>query len=128
LADARWSFGDAIFVRAAGLTSLLLLVAGLVAPQALFSPWGLAIVEPATFYRWAIVCEGVLGFALLRALRLPRAEGRLTLETAGLAKLAFFAVVFADAFTHRIPGRATAIAAIDLVFGVGLYRIARRSA
>lgn len=123
----RWSFGEATILRSVALTHLLLLVAGLLAPAAIFAPWGLPFEEPATFYRFAIVAIGALGFALLRAARLPPSEGRLLVETVALVKLAFVAVVVADTLAHRLPNRAPVAASIDLVFGAILYRLARRA-
>ena len=113
-------------MRAAGLTHVALMFFGLVAPLALFGPWGLPTTPP-TFYRIAIVVLGTLGVALVRAAGKSVAEGRLLVETCGLAMLAFFCVLLADATTHVIPGLAPLAGAVDLVFGTALFRIARRA-
>ncbi len=105
-----------------------LLAVGLVWPTAIFGPWGLPTGEPATFYRVVVVVLGTLGFALVRASRRPAREGALLVETAGLAMLAFFVVLLADAMAHRLPARAPIAGSIDLLFGTVIFRIARRRA
>lgn len=124
--EGRWSFGEATILRAAGFTHLALLVVGLVSPATIFAPWGIVPGEPATFYRIVVVVFGVLGLALVRAARRPHREGVLLVESAGLAMIAFFAVLLADAMAHRIVGRAPVVGVVDLLFGVSLFRIARR--
>lgn len=113
-------------IRAAGFTHLAVLVVGLLAPAQLFSPWGVPVSEPSTFLRFGVVAQGALGLSLVRAVRLPRREGRLMVETAALVMLAFFAVLLADAMAHRLPGRAPIVGVVDLLFGVALFRVARR--
>jgi hypothetical protein len=124
--ERGWSFGEATLMRAAGFTHLAMLVVGLLAPAQLFSPWGVPIGEPSTFLRFSVVAQGALGLSLLRAVRLSRREGRLLVETAALVMLAFFAVLLADTMAHRLPGRAPIVGVVDLLFGIALFRIARR--
>ena len=114
-------------IRAAAFTHLAVLVVGLLAPAQLFSPWGIPVTEPSTFLRFGVVAQGTLGLSLVRAVRMPRREGRLMVETAALVMLAFFAVLLADAMAQRLPGRAPLVGLVDLLFGVALFRIARRS-
>ncbi|MEO7095659.1 MAG: hypothetical protein ABI175_20545 [Polyangiales bacterium] len=124
--DRGWSFGEATLVRAAGFTHLAVMAVGLLAPAQLFTPWGIPIGEPSTFLRFAVVAQGALGLSLLRAVRLPRREGRLLVETCGLVMLAFFAVLLADTMAQRLPGRAPILGVVDLLFGAALFRVARR--
>ncbi len=126
-ATARWSFAEATILRAAGFTHLALLIAGLLSPAAIFGPWGVPIGEPATFYRITVVVLGTLGLALVRAARRSPREGALLVETAGLAMIAFFVVLLADAMAHRIASRAPIVGVVDLLFGSALFRIGRRS-
>ena len=123
---ARWSFGEATILRAAGFTHLALLVFGLAAPATIFAPWGVPFGDQATFYRFGVVALGVLGLGVLRAARRPPPEGALLVETAGLAMLAFFFVLLADAMAHRIASRAPVAGVVDLAFGAALFRIGRR--
>jgi hypothetical protein len=124
--DRRWSFGEATLIRAAGFTHLAMLLVGILAPSQLFSPWGIPIAEPGTFLRFAVVAQGALGLSLVRAVRLPRLQGRLMVETAALVMLAFFAVLLADTMANRLPGRAPIVGVVDLLFGIALFRVARR--
>ena len=127
-AGARWGFAEATILRAAGFTHLALLFVGLLSPRTIFAPWGLPLEEPATFYRVSIVVLGVLGLALVRAARRPVREGVLLVESAGLAMIAFFVVLVADAMAHRIAGRAPIVGVVDLLFGTAIFRIGRRRA
>jgi len=121
-----WTIAEATLLRATALLHLVLLAIGLFAPATFLGPYGLPFAEPATFLRATLVAYGALGLALLRALRLSRGEGRLLVETVALVKLAVFAVIVADAIAQKIPRRAMIAAGIDLVFGLALYRAARR--
>jgi hypothetical protein len=122
----RWTLAEATLLRATALLHFVILGVGLLAPSAFLSPYGLPFAEPATFLRATLLAYGALGLALLRALRLSRGEGRLLVETVALVKLAVFAVIVADTFAQKIPRRATIAASMDLVFGLALYRAARR--
>lgn len=113
-------------LRAAGFTHLALLGFGLLSPRTIFAPWGVPFDEPATFYRVTLVVLGTFGLALLRVARRPVREGALLVETAGLAMIAFFVVLLADAMAHRIAPRAPLAGVVDLVFGAALFRIGRR--
>ncbi len=127
-APAGWAFGEATVLRAAAFTHLALLAFGLVSPVTIFAPWGIALGEPATFFRFAIIAQGTLGFALLRAAKAPRRDGRLLVETAALVDLAFFFVLLADSWARKLPPRAPIAGVVDLVFGVMLFRMGRRDA
>ena len=122
----RWSFPEATLLRTAGLIQLLIMALGMVSPGRLFSAWGLPVDEPATFMRFMVVAYGALGLALLRAVRLSRAEGRLTVETVALVKLAFVAVVIADILARKLPNGAAVAVILDMILGVAMFRAARR--
>jgi hypothetical protein len=122
----RWSFAEATALRATAFVHLILMSIGLFAPASLFPSWGLPFAEPATFLRWSMVIYGALGIALLRASRLSRSAGRLLVETVALVKLAFVLVVMTDILAQKLPGRAWIAVILDLVFGLVLYRAARR--
>ena len=124
--ERGWSFAEATILRATAFIHLATLAFGLLAPKALFGAWGLPFQEPATFLRFAVVAIGALGLALLRAVRLPRAEGRLLVETVALIKLALVAVIVADTFAGRLPPQAPIAATLDFVLGIALFRAARR--
>jgi hypothetical protein len=99
---------------------------GLLSPQTFLGAWGLPHVEPATFERAWLVAYGALGVALLRALRSPRATGRLVVETVALVKLAFVLVVVADILARKLPAAAAVGVILDLIFGAALLRAGRR--
>ena len=122
----HWTMAEATLIRAAGFLHLALLACGLLAPAMIFAPWGLPFQEPATFVRFMVVAYGALGLGLLRSLARTRPEGRLLVETTALVKLGVVAVVLADTLAHKLPSRAPIVALIDLVFGVALFRAARR--
>lgn len=126
--SARWSFAEGTLLRATGFIQLMVMLMGLFTPAQLFSAWGLPHGEPATFLRFMVVSYGALGLALLRAVRLPRAEGRLLVETVALVKLAFVSVVLADILARKLPNQAGMAVILDMVFGIALFRAARRTA
>lgn len=128
MAEPRWTASEATALRATAFIHLLVMSAALVSPASLLGAWGLPFEEPATWMRFAMVAYGALGIALLRAVRLARSDGRLLVETVGLIKLAFVLVVAADVLARRLPGRAWLAVLLDLLFGVALYRAARRPA
>lgn len=121
-----WSFPEATLIRSAGLIQLMMMALGIAMPARLFSAWGLPHEEPATFLRFMVVAYGALGLALLRAVRLPRAEGRLVVETAALVKIAFVAVVIADILARKLPSGAAVAVVLDMILGVAMFRAARR--
>ncbi|MGZ3417376.1 MAG: hypothetical protein ACXWUG_09270 [Polyangiales bacterium] len=123
----RWSFGEATVLRATGLMHLGVMAMGLITPAALLGAWSLPFGEPATFTRAFLLVYGALGLALVRAVRLPREQGWLLVETVGLAKLAFFAVIVADIMARKLPNRAAIAVILDVIFGIALYRAGRRS-
>ena len=122
----KWSFAEATIVRASAFIQLTTMLMGLFTPRQLFAAWGLPFAEPATFMRFTLVAYGALGLALIRAVRLPRAEGRLTVETVGLVKLAFVSVVIADILARKLPNHAGMAVILDVIFGVAIFRIARK--
>ncbi len=126
--STRWSFAEATLLRATGFIQLMIMLMGLFTPAQLFSAWGLPHGEPATFLRFTVLTYGALGLALLRAVRLPRAEGRLLVETVGLVKLGFVMVVIADILARKLPNQAGIAVILDVIFGVALFRAARRNA
>ena len=126
--EPRWTATEATALRATAFIHVLVMSAALVAPASLLGAWGLPFEEPATWMRFSMVAYGALGVALLRAVRLPRRDGRLTVETVGLIKMAFVLVVVADVLARRLPGRAWLAVILDLLFGVALYRAAGRAA
>ncbi len=126
--EPRWTSAEATALRATAFIHLLVMSAALVTPRSLLGAWGLPFEEPATWMRFAMVTYGALGVALLRAVRLPRRDGRLLVETVGLIKLAFVLVVAADVLARRLPGAAWLSVLLDLIFGVALFRAARRPA
>jgi hypothetical protein len=125
---ARWSFAEATLLRATGFVHLAIMAIGLAAPASLFGAWALPFEEPATFLRFVLVAYGALGLGLVRAAQRPTAEGALLVETTALVKLAFVSVIVFDILGKRLPPRAAIASALDVIFGVALYRAARRRA
>lgn len=125
---ARWSFPEATLLRATGFVHLAILALGLASPASLLGAWGLPFEEPALFLRVALVAYGALGLGLVRAAQRPTAEGALLVETTALVKLAFVSVVLFEILGKRLPTRAGIASVLDLVFGVAIYRAARRRA
>jgi len=126
MSDERWSFGEATVLRTTAMIHLALMGLGLVAPGAVFGAWSLPWAEPATFLRFMLLAYGVLGLSLLRAVRLPRREGRLLVETIGIVKLGFVCVLIVDILARKLPNAAAIGAILDLIFGVALLRAGRR--
>jgi hypothetical protein len=126
--NGRWSFAEATILRATALVHLMLMLMGIFTPSLIFSAWSLPYAEPATFMRFSLVAYGALGLGLFRAVRLPKLEGRLLVETTALVKLAFVSVVIADILAHKLPNKAAVAVILDVMFGVALYRAARRAA
>jgi len=124
----RWSFPEATILRATAMIHLMFMLMGIFTPSLIFSAWALPYDEPATFMRFALVAYGALGLGLFRAVRLPRLEGRLLVETTALVKLAFVSVVVADIMARKLPNKAAIAVILDVIFGVALYRAARRAA
>ena len=128
MAAVPWSFAEATVLRMAAMVHLALMVTGLLTPASLFGAWSLPFAEPATFLRFTLLAYGTLGIGLLRASRLPRAEGRLLVEVVGTAKLGFVGVVVVDILAHKLPNAAAIGVILDLVLGVALYRAGRAPA
>jgi hypothetical protein len=126
MSEARWSFGEATILRTTAMIHLALMGLGLVAPGAVFGAWALPWAEPATFLRFFLLAYGVLGVSLLRAVRLPRRDGRLLVETVGTVKLGFVCVIIVDMLARKLPNTAAIGAVLDLVFGIALLRAGRR--
>lgn len=127
-ADDRWPFAEATVLRAAAMIQLLVMAAALLTPHQLLPAWGLPVEEPATFLRAWFVAYGALGLALVRAVRAGRTQGRLLVESVALVKVAFVSVVVVDVLARKLPNRAWIAVVLDLVFGIALYRAARRAA
>ena len=128
MTSQRWSAGEATIIRAAALIHLMLMLMGIFTPAQIFGAWSLPYEEPATWMRFSLVAYGALGLGLFRAVRLTRAEGRLLVETTALVKLAFVSVVVADILARKLPNKAALAVTLDVIFGVALYRAARRAA
>ena len=122
----RWAFSEATLLRATGFMPLAVMVLGLVAPAQLFGAWGLPFAEPATFLRIALLAYGALGVGLVRAARRAPAAAVLFVETTAFVKLGFVAVVLFEISSKRLFPRSAMAAVLDLVFGVALFRAARR--
>lgn len=126
MTDPPWSFGEATVLRTAGMIQLSVAALGVVAPASLFGAWALPWAEPATFLRVVLLTWAALGFALLRASRLPRRESRLLVETIGIVKLGFVGVIVVDILARKLPSAAGIGAILDLVLGMALLRAGRR--
>jgi hypothetical protein len=122
----RWTFAEATLIRTSAFIQLTVMLFGVLSPAQLFSAWALPHQEPATFMRFMVVAYGALGLSLLRAVRLPREEGRLTVETVALVKVAFVAVVIADILARKLPNGAAVAVILDMILGVAMFRAARR--
>jgi hypothetical protein len=121
-----WTIAEATLIRGAGLLHLATGAVAIARPAALGAAFGVVFGEPATFARALFVVYAALGVGLLRVVSVDRPTGKLFVESVGLAKLALFATVLAEAAAHRQPVTAAIAFGPDLLFGAAMFRASRR--